>query len=518
MKHHEHRQISELLNGYLDGVLDDAAKKELEDLVSRDKNVKDELDQLRKLKVLLADKKPLEPNIAFWTRLSTRIEQSNTEENLLPFPRRYIPAAAISGFAGILVIGAIVFQNRMSLFHFVAEKTQMVQTVYDQGILKGSILPLLSHIDDNQVLQFSVLGILPLDAKAETALMVDHNSTNGYQIKLGKSDPKKAKPITTKDFYAEIHATTKQKQIIDSLFGLARRRIESSVLVGENEAVAIDPGLAQLNRMMVSNIAASLEPVQRIRFGKYLDRKDAPYTFISKRVVPVNPESVYAEMSRLPHPDRFVVFTPDTVALTRLNVELIREAERGKEMTVKVRGMARHNIELTERLLRQHAEMAPDAQKRPPGTAMPFEFWQDANAVGIQFQREYNAPRWETRQQVVVPLPRRAGGYSVSAPSGRIVFRYYSDSVSPKELLIDSAMVRFFDKGIPSRYTLQDMDSIFSGMSDQFRTQPGIVSMDSVMRAIEKVQRSLFDERYQRRPFFKKEVRVRKEDPPGLEH
>jgi hypothetical protein len=517
MKQYSQNQISQLLSQYLDGISSEEERKEIEGLIASDAKIKAQFDQLNRMHDLLAGKKKIEPNVAFWTRLSASLPDEREEENLLPFPRQHIPTAAIAGIIGIVLIGVVIFQNRMPLFHYVTEKSQMVQSAYEQGILKGSILPLLSHIDENQVLQFSLLGILPLDAKAETALKVEQGSSNGYQIKLGKTTTKEAKPLLVKDFYAQIQATNTQRKVIDSLVGLARKRIETSVLVSENQGVAIDPELAQLNRVMVTNIAASLEPVQRIRFGKFLEKRNAPYTFISRKFVPVNPESIFVQMGHFPHPDRFVVMTADTVAYARVETGMIRAAEHSAEVQSKSRGMVERNLAMTQKVIRQFADRELRRPPAPKDPSMPFNVWVDANTVGIQFQREMDIPRWEPKQPGVIPFPRHSGRYTVTVPSGTFEFVYRGDSVSTNEMMIDSAMVRFFNMDNPSLHNLRAMDSIFSGLSSRFRMQPGHIPMDSIVQSLQDAQRRMFEERDQRRRVIRKEVRVNKEESPQNE-
>ncbi|HEY6951089.1 MAG TPA: hypothetical protein VI758_01710 [Bacteroidota bacterium] len=504
--------ISSLLSQYLDGVLNEQDRARVEELVAHDASVRREYDELKKIRDLLSQSTKLEPNIAFWTRLSTRIEEHKEAERLLPFPGRYLPTAALAGVVGLLLIGVVIFQNRMSLFHFMSEKSQAVQSVYEEGILKGSIYPLLSSIDNNQVLQFSLLGVLPLDAKAETSLRVDQNASNGYQIKLGKSAKKKSKPITVKDFYAEIQATDKQRQVIDSLFGLAKKRIESSVLVSDNHAVAIDPALAQLNKVMVSNIAASLEPFQRVRFGHYLEKKDAPYTFISRKVVPVDPESIYVEMNRIPSLHRFVVITADSMTYAHLNPEAIREVQRSSEAALRAGKQAEQNLEMTERLLRRYAVREPRSVRGEQIPPQPFEVWGDANTVGIDIKRELDEPRWEMREPVVIPLHRRMQGYTIATPSGRIEFGFYGDTLTANEFMMDSAMVRFFNRKSPAEYNLRTMDSIFSSFNARFQKHPGGFSLDSVLRSLEDARRRAFEEG-KRQQSIQKEARAKLRDP-----
>lgn len=485
--------LSLLLSQYVDGVLNEADRKVVEELIQTDKTVQEEFNQLARLKSLLADSQKIEPNIGFWTRLSTSLaEREKEEDNLLPFPRRFIPAATLSGIIGVVLIGLVLFQNRNSLIQYFSEKSQIVQSAYEQGILKGSILPLLSHIDENQVLQFSLLGILPLDAEAKTALRVDESASSGYKIKLGKTGSMKSSPLSVKDFYADIQATPVQQGVIDSLFGLARKQIESSVLVGENEAVAIDPALTQLNKVMVTNIAAFLEPPQRVRFGQYLEKRNAPYSFISRKASPMNPESIYVQMKRVPHAERFVVISPDTVAYEHVSVERIQAQRQYPRMAEQRKYEVGQNLARAENLIRHLADKEFRGVRVP---SIQFQVSGDANAISIHFQPEVRGVLWEPRQQVVVPRPRREHSVSVHAPSGNVRVQYYDETISERDLIVDSVMVRFFNRPMHPRFNFDLMDSVLNSMNDHFRTETQVVSFDSLLRSLEAVRQKMSRDR-----------------------
>ena len=511
-------RINTLLNEYLDGVLDSTDRKLVEDLLASDQKTREEFERVKRMRSLLSDRKKIEPNIAFWTRLSASLHQHETEDSLLPFPRKYFPTAALASVVGVMLIGLVVFQNRMSLLQFVTQKSEIVQSAYEHGILKGTIMPLLSHVDNNQVLEFSLLGVLPLDNESNLALKVDENSANGYQIRLGKTgETKKSKPITVKDFYSEIQATKDQEKVIDSLVGVARQRLEGSVLVSENHAVAIDPELAQLNKVMVSNIAACLEPFQRVRFGRFLERRNAPYTFVSKKFVPADPESIFVAMNRTPGSHKFVVVTADTLTYTQLSEETIRQVQRSAELSERMKGIVRQNLQLTEQLLQRYAAEAPRPEQLPRMETRPLEVWKDADGVGIQFQRDIGEPEWGIRQRVVVPLLRHIRTYTMSSPNTRVEVGFYGDSVTPGEIMVDSAMVRFFDQENSAVYNLRMMDSIFSSLSSRFQMRPGPFAFDSVFRSLQEARQRAFEEGRRHQQLRQEDVRLRKKDPSSNE-
>ena len=251
MKKMNEQKLDALLSQYVDGVLSEQEAQQVESLLAVDTSAKQKVVELKNLKRLLALQPKLNPDIGFWTRFSVAMEEQKEEEhNLLPFPRKFIPAITVMATAIVVIIGTLVIQNRIQLKQFLSTKSQAVREVYEKNILQGSLLPLFSKVDKEHALQFSLFGTLPLDDKSETAFRVDEQSEKGYRIEVGNNLKSNTKSVTFDRFVAEVKPSVKQKKIIDSLLELTGRRIESSVLIGENNTLAIAPDLPKLNRLM----------------------------------------------------------------------------------------------------------------------------------------------------------------------------------------------------------------------------------------------------------------------------
>ncbi len=325
MKRINENKLDEILSLYLDNSLSEFEKNNIELLIKTDVNVAKRLAQLSNLRDLLMAKRKIEPNIGFWTQLSQRIEDTRREEsNYLPFSRKYISAIAILTSMIIVVLGTLVIQNRELVFSYISEKSQVVKEAYKNNFLQDSLLPLFSKVDKDKALQFSLFGTLPLDDKSETTLKIDEKSEKGYRVEVGKAKKKNLKPVTFENFIAEVKPTNMQKKIIDSLLDLTGRRIESSVLIGENNTMAIAPDLPSLNKIMLTNIASCLEPNQRVRFEKLLETHDAPYAVINKNVLKKN---TLQNISNRPVDNQYVIITPDTLIYSRiqLNIDSLRK-------------------------------------------------------------------------------------------------------------------------------------------------------------------------------------------------
>jgi hypothetical protein len=398
MKKMNKQKLDALLSQYVDGALSEHEAQQVESVLAVDASARQHVAELKRLKILLASQPRLNPDIGFWTRFSVAMEEQKEEEhNLLPFPRRFLPAIAVMGTAIVIVVGTLVIQNRTQFMQFFSEKSQAVREVYKKNILQSSLLPLFSKVDKERALQFSLFGTLQLDDKSETALRVDEQSEKGYRIEVGNNLKNKTKSVTFDRFVAEVKPSAKQKKIIDSLLELTGRRIESSVLIGENNTMAIAPDLPKLNRIMVTNIATCLEPLQRVNFERLLEANNAPYTVTAKRVPAKKTGNYFQSIPKFPQGDRFVIITPDTMMYSQIHIDFDSLRRRMEENFVAA-GIRREAM-LKKIMARQFQHLPRNVQLPTPDQIF---------SGGEFFSVEINVPGEEDNQQQmhVVVQPR----------------------------------------------------------------------------------------------------------------
>jgi hypothetical protein len=316
--------LSHLLSEYLDGALDPREKEKLEEYLSAHPEAEKELRDLRQIKHLVAAKERIAPDPYFWSRLSAHIESDAEEEqNLLPFPRKHVPLASAMAILAFVAVGLTIFLQREPILDYLSRQSQAVKEVYESNILKGAVFPLFANIDNDRVLQYALFGTLPLDAKAETALRVDEKSEQGYHIEVGMTADRLPPPVTVKDMYKEVLPTKEQRAQIDMVLDDARARIAKGAFYSENNALAVDPELTKLNRVVLTNIAAALAPIQRERFDRFLTKKNASYVLAEGRI----PHE--AERKHFPRAfdkrkggHEFVVMTEDSTIVTHLSLNV----------------------------------------------------------------------------------------------------------------------------------------------------------------------------------------------------
>jgi hypothetical protein len=189
-------------------------------------------------------------------------------------------------------------------------------------MLQGKLLPLFSSLNKDQVLQFAFFGTLALDAQANTALRVDESKENGARIEFAKNETKQHPQVTVEEFCDVVDATPAQERTVDSILTSAKEKIEKSVFLGENKALAVHADLAKFNRMTMSHLAASLNLPQRKKFKKFLVTSHSPYTFAVVAAPSLNAPRTDARAPRAPRMEQFVVITPESCSLAQINVDL----------------------------------------------------------------------------------------------------------------------------------------------------------------------------------------------------
>jgi hypothetical protein len=421
------KKLSNVLSLYLDDALNVREKNKLEAYLDAHPEAKKELEDLRAIKNHLSLQPRLKRNEWFWTSLSHKLERSPQQpENVLPFHRRFMPLAVPLSVTFAVMIGVGIFLQRDSLFKFYSEKKQQVQNVYESGIIQGKILPLFTNLSKDQVLQFALFGTLPLDTHEQTALRIDENKNSGYRIEIAKDKKRQVPSVTASEFYSALNMTPSQHQVVDSILGSAKEKIQSSVLVGENNSLAIHTELVNLNKVVMSNIAAALQPSQRVRFKQYLEARGAPFTFVANVAPPVAAQKIYSAINKAPMSDKYLVLTPDTICFSEIafNMDSVRknlEEALSSLSAIRVR---------TNAIVQQFGER----DFAPPSGDGRFNVQSGADYFAVELQKDFGG------------FPQMPMYYKV-VPRTSLVNR--SDSAFSINLKQDSVMMRLFRHGIP---------------------------------------------------------------------
>ncbi len=305
--------VSELLSLYIDGQLNEEQTKIVEQLLKTDESVRQELRELQQLRHLLSSCPRVEHEETFWIRLSQQLYNKKS----LPLPK-ISPYTQIA-FTIASVILLLIAGVYLSLFLEQKVVTQSTIVVPDK-----KVFPLFTTLSNDDVLKFSLFGLLPFDQNRKTHIEVNETGNNGCQIKVCKPSDEILKNVTLDKFVTTIQPTKEQQQAIENLIEETHERLRSSVLVSDDQALAVDPELANYNKLILSKLVATLNPQQRKKLDAFLTTYNAPYRLNENAIVS---NEIHQFVPKLPPKSKrrsFVVITPDTLLYTNhINIDSI---------------------------------------------------------------------------------------------------------------------------------------------------------------------------------------------------
>jgi hypothetical protein len=389
--------VTEKLSLYIDGMLDDAEARQLEEYCAAHPQAARELAQLRGIQKGLKTAPRAPENSWFWLQLSGAIEERQTRK-VEPWKRPWWLSAGVLTAGAAVAVAVLFFKEGDTLSTFVKEKQQQVAQVYSHGLMKGAIMPLLSSIDKEKVLQFALFGNLDLDST--NTLTVAKGEGDIYTVELGRQSARKK--ITLPQFYAAIGATQAQHEVVDSILNYGKSKIQNAVLVGERDEIAIHSNIAQLNRLMVSTIAASLEPVQRVRFQKILAENDAPYVVARDNAPSAPAEKIFKRIASLPRSNRYVVITNDSVGFADMPTDeerfMVQTAHAEQATAPRFRAMGDMMRQLAERRMRIEQHLFSERS--------PLRVSGNDQVLTIQFEEGAGPVFDSVTEEQMLPRPR----------------------------------------------------------------------------------------------------------------
>lgn len=322
------------LSLYIDGMLDEHERRSVEQAMEADAELRRRVEELKRLKTVLSKTSvpQSDPSLVDRTLAAIYSMRANREKPQT-LTHRSIPAFAGLAVLLLITVGIFTWMQRTSIIRYVRDTGDQVQHVYEASI-KGWIMPLFQRTNHDQILEFALFGVLPLDAQDGTVLRVDPHRDLGYSVELASNVPLLSERTSVAELYDRLQPTEAQRRTLDTLFHMAQRQIESSVLIDDEQRLAIDPDLPRFQRLFLSGIAASLTSEQRRSFENFLNERNTSYMLAaagSERDEASDTRFVVNAMRQLPLPEDFVLVAHDSVSIMklRLNMDSIRLRMQG---------------------------------------------------------------------------------------------------------------------------------------------------------------------------------------------
>ncbi|MEW6061058.1 MAG: hypothetical protein AB1600_03855 [Bacteroidota bacterium] len=487
MKHIDTKDLERIISLYLDDELEVEEKQKFEVFLSNNPSVAREVEILRTAKKNLSARRKLPANDWFWLKLASAIEAKDSRRrNLLPATRPQF-ALALAGILTILVVGTLYFRDA-PLFHkfFIDKKNQIQNT-----LMTGNIIPFFFNLDKDDVLNFALFGSITLDSTNNTTLQVKNTEDKGSQIEIVRRNLHDEIPaVSVADFCKKVGIVKPQQQLVmDSILGTYKEKLIASVLVSENKEIAIHERLADLNRAMVSTIAASLEPAQRSRFQRILEEHEAPFAVVAMNAPKVEPQQLLRSIPRIAHTNSYVVISKDTISIAemKMNIDSIRETVWNHR--------TREHRKAAEEMMRELAELQRRFENNViiGGThSNRVRVFSNENAFSINLEApaavspEYEIVDMVRPRVITPPTPRKInrGGVTV-----------IGDSAFSFEFSADDEAVRVFRRLPRGEFKFEIVDSIERSpkMKIMFKSTPSKREFEAKLREMRDRERELID-------------------------
>lgn len=480
------KELDRIITLYLDGELDSDAVKAFEEYIATHPTVARDVDVLRLAKRSLKEGKRIPHNDWFWLRLSNTIDRSESRRKR--FPARFRSAASLAAVAAVTIslIGIVYLKDAPLYQSYFRDKKNQLQNT----LMQGNIIPFFSHLDKNDVLNFALFGSLPLDSANGTALTVKNDEHDGAQIEIVRDrSGQRLPPVTVKEFYANVglHAEH-ERQFVDSMLETYTRKLQASVLVSDKNEIAINEQLADLNRTMVSSIAASLKPTQRARLQRLLLERQAPYAVVSITEPKLEPHELRQRLPKLPAGNRYVVISKDTVGFAEMTMDVEAINERLRRQAIAEQQM------MAERMFKEFAEMQRQFENNivisGPDNNTIRVFSTD-KVFQINLQPPGTAPSYGGMVEVV--RPRRVPPTVPRKPLNDVVV--IDDSAFTFELSAGEDAVRAFRR-LPRgefRFEIADTSASTPKVRIMFKSTPTRKEIDAVLREMKQREEELID-------------------------
>jgi hypothetical protein len=328
----------EKLSAYLDGELPLSEKNELEQRLSVSSELREKLEELKKLKEFTSSSYRKLPESPFLeTRVMANLKTGQKESFL---KRRWIP---VLGLVAVTIILMLVFKYNPNLINRIVEE----QTTNIAAFYKANLKPLLyaANLSNEDIFNFAFYNELPLDNKNEQFLQIGQDSSGREFFEIKKTSYN-VQENNYERFVAALNLNDNQKQDVDSILQHYASELQAQVLVNDRNTVAINPNLWNYNKAIAADIVKFAAQVNEPGLRKIIPVSTGYFTPKTVNDMVVNVKSK--------NDNDYIFLTPDTIFTSWVDVD----SREMKEELRKVREeMKRASREIGRELAEKQREL-----------------------------------------------------------------------------------------------------------------------------------------------------------------
>ncbi len=398
----------EILSAYIDGELSAGEAKELEDKIKFSKELREKLDELKKIKKLtVSSVKRLPEAPYFETRLAANLNHKGKFRDTF---RRWIPAFSFTALSVVLMI--FLKFNPGIIDRLVEEqKTNLA------GFYQENLKPLFyaSDLSNEDVFNFAFTKQLPLDRSNRQYLKLgyDPSGREFFEIKTSEDST----PVDNLEkFASKLKLNSLQRHQVDSILESYADDLQSQVLVNDKNTVAINPNLWNYNKAIVADIMSFARDANQEEFNKIVPAGYFDYDNPDVRTI-VNKVKDNKD-------NKYIFFTPDTIFTQKYNFDKKKfEDEMAKAKDEMKKGMEEAKRSLKEMKIDLKFDSSFTRLKNDPSWGKNFKVFIDSNTCRVHVTKldlpDMQLPDFDRISEQVEEAMRSIPPIIIDIPGGK---------------------------------------------------------------------------------------------------
>lgn len=288
----------EMLSAYLDDELSENEKREIEEKISLNKDLKEKLNELKSIKNLTSSAyKPL-PESSF---LETRILASlKSEKSSLTKLKRWSPAIVFSALTIALML--LLKFNPGIIDKLIETQKSNLASFYTENLR-----PLLftANLSNEDIFNFAFYKKLPLDNSKTKYLELGSDSSGKGYFEIKEENRTPVEQDNFNKFVKSLDLSQAQKKQFDSIMADYAEDLQAQVLVNDSNIIAINPNLWNYQKAICANLLAFASKANNRELEKYIPSGVDFYK---------NPEiNKIVSQIKNTKDDNYIFLTPDTI-------------------------------------------------------------------------------------------------------------------------------------------------------------------------------------------------------------
>jgi len=315
MKHNYDDYI--LLSAYLDNELTDKEKEYIEKRLRSSVELQNKLIELKRIKdVALNSKKELPEDHFFEQKVMSALLEEKPGSF---FKSKWVPAI---GLAAVSLIIFVSLNVNPEIFRNLIDNQKNVISDYTSS-LKPLFFP--SEISNEDLFNFALYEEIPLNNADNQVLKIGLDKSGKEYFEVKKADNNDNKN-NLNNFLSKLNLSDEKKSKVDSLFKNYANQLSKHILVGNENAIAINPSVWNLRKAMIADFIALTRQLDTKNFDRLANSYKIP--------IPKNQTAWNKKLDSI-HTNKYIVFTPDSVFTSELTLKMKDFADLNTENLVR---------------------------------------------------------------------------------------------------------------------------------------------------------------------------------------